>query len=485
MKSFKLSVLLFVLLLSACQSPISSSNTVDSSFQTSTSSIDEFENLYDELYYPTSQVEIYLNFTNESIYKLAKYSSDEVKKEMYHPCDIVFVLNQKKYEYLEAGVRMKGNTSRNENFVDSSGHILGLVHFKISLKETFDDVEDNDYYIRSWENDDARKQRKDRQFANQQKLDLKWNKSEDKTFTKQIYAYHAFESEGLMASKVQLVQVHLQTQSDSKTYLCQLQETIDKDFLTKRLAKESSKGNLYKSTYTDMGPASLSQESVSSIGVEGPNYHPSYDLKTNDKEDEIDHSLLTNLINVVNQNTSNSDSFKLIIDELIDVDSILKYQALCWVIGNPDDSRNNSNNYYIYFNSSNDKACFIPYDFDRCFGILKDWEVHMEDIPLYTTKQNLGYERVWQPNPLLWRLIINTDDSSVDYSIKWPVIKSYQDLYVKYCLEYGQKYLDAAKFEQFSNQFYFANKDYEDGGANNLSFKNYATIKLSTLDPYL
>ena len=30
---------------------------------------------------------------------------------------------------------------------------------------------------------------------------------------------------------------------------------------------------------------------------------------------------------------------------------------------------------YIYFNSKTNKMSFIPYDFDRCFGILKDWEI--------------------------------------------------------------------------------------------------------------
>lgn len=489
MKIIKFASLLTVSILCSCQSIITTSSSSSSLDKTSSSdtsnSMPEPDKLYEELYDTKSKVEVYLNFTNNAIYKLAKYSSDEVKKEMYHPCDITFELNGRRYEYEESGVRMKGNTSRDDNFVLEDGTIQGLVHFKISFKETFDDVEDNDYYIRTWDDDNARKQRKDREFADQQKLDLKWNKSEDKTFTKQIYAYDAFEKEGVMVSKVQLVNVHLITESDSITYTCQMQETLDEDFLSRRLPKENSKGNLYKSTYTDMGPASLEQNTISSIGVEEPYYHPSYDLKTNDKDDEIDHTLLKNLINTVNANTSSSSEFKKIIDELIDVDSILKYQALCWVMGNPDDSRNNSNNYYIYFDSKTNKASFIPYDFDRCLGILKDWEIHMEDVPLYTTKQNLGGSRPWQPNPLLWRLIISTDDTSVDYSKKWPVIKEYQDQYIQYCVEYGQKYLDAEKFETFTNQFIFAEKNYNEGGANNLTFENYASKKLATLQPYL
>ena len=58
------------------------------------------EDLYEEMYNPTSNLQITLNFTNEAIYKLAKYSLDEVKKEMYHPCDVTISLNDEVYAFL-------------------------------------------------------------------------------------------------------------------------------------------------------------------------------------------------------------------------------------------------------------------------------------------------------------------------------------------------------------------------------------------------
>lgn len=478
------------LLLTSCQfgtsfsssSSNSNSNSNSESNSNSTSQDLDQDALYDELYAYNSDIKIDLYFTNQAIYKLADYCLDETKKEMYHPCDMTIAMNGVTYHFDEVGARMKGNTSRDENFVDENGMFHSPVHFKLSLKETFDDAEDNDYYIRTWSDDKARGERKDREFAKQQKFDLKWNKSEDNSFTKQIYAYYAFENEGLMASKVNLVDVTVHSESDSMHYVYQLQETIDKDFLKQRMAKDEAQGNLYKSTYTDMGPASLAMNTINSIGVEGPNYHPSYDLKTNDKEDEIDHTLLKNVITTINNNTSSAEEFKTVIDEMVDVDSILKYQAMCWVIGNPDDSRNNSNNYYIYFNSITNKMSFIPYDFDRCLGILKDWEIHMEDVPYYTTKQNLDGNRPWQPNPLLWRLIISENDSSVDYSDKWPVIEEYQAKYQSYCVEYANRYLDVDKFFDFTEQFVYSNHDINNGGANNLSFATYAAAKLATIE---
>lgn len=146
-------------------------------------------------------------------------------------------------------------------------------------------------------------------------------------------------------------------------------------------------------------------------------------------------------------------------------------------MGNPDDSRNNSNNYYIYFNSKTNKMSFIPYDFDRCLGILKDWEIHMEKIPYNYTHQELGSSSKEQPNPLLWRLIIEDENSSK--SKLYPVIKEYKERYESYCISFANKYLDVDKFNAFSSQFHLSssNKD----NANNLSFSQYAKAKLSTI----
>ena len=150
------------------------------------------ERFYQEFYDYTSDIEITLKFTNNAIYKLAKYSDDSYKKEMYHPCDLTIKMNTNTYIFKECGARMKGNTSRNPNFVDKNGKFSGQVHFKVSVSQTFDDEEDNDYYIRDWEDSDARKERKKRRIGNAKKFDIKYNKNEDYTFTKQIYAYYCY-----------------------------------------------------------------------------------------------------------------------------------------------------------------------------------------------------------------------------------------------------------------------------------------------------
>ena len=47
--------------------------------------------------------------------------------------------------------------------------------------------------------------------------------------------------------------------------------------------------------------------------------------------------------------------------------------TVSYLLGNPDDMRNNYNNYYLYFVPSTGKCVVIPYDFDRCFGLTYEW----------------------------------------------------------------------------------------------------------------
>lgn len=445
------------------------------------------DDLYELFYDHSNKVDIKLDFTNEVIYKLAKYSDIPEKKDMYHPVDVTITINDTEFFFEECGARMKGNTSRNPNFVDENGQIQGLVHFKISFNQTFDDASDNDYYIKEWESDEAREARKDRRFAGAKKFDIKWNKSQDNSFTKQMYAYDAFRESGVLVERNNLVKTTIKTESDSVTEIYLAQECVDKEFIKRRLPKDEAKGNLYKSTYTSMGAADFTKDSLNRIGVEAVNYSPSYDLKTNDDPDEIDHTLLQNLISTVNDNKSDAATFKPIIDNLIDVDAILKYLAVAWVMGNPDDSRHNYNNYYIYFNSVTNKAVFIPYDYDRCLGILQDWEIHMEDVPYHTTK---SVNREWQRNPLLWRLILRTksgesDSTGLQKAKDYPYIEQYRNQYIDYCTQYANEYLSVTKFQEYTNDVYYANKDISNPGGSNMSFENYATTKLNTFNKHL
>ena len=475
MKKRYLSSLIFILLLGAC-SPIHEDNI--NPINPSLDGDKPYETPYNdegfiEFFNPSNKVEILLDFSNysKSLYNLAQYGvSDFTKKEMYHPCDVTVTINENNYQYNLSGVRMKGNTSRYSYFVNENEYIVDkntMCHFKINFAYLFNDETQNDYFTQTYTDDEAKIIDKRRMCA-MKKIDLKWNKNYDSSFTKELYALQMFREEGVLSQHATLVMLTIKTCNDSvsKQYLAY--EAVDKQLLKKAFSKDYE-GDLYKCTYNSVGPADMTN--TESIGVESAYFSPIYDLKTN--ENKSDFSLLYQLINNTRTRNTSAKDMKEIIDGLIDVDNFLKFSALSWIVGSPDDLRNNYNNYYIYFNSKNNLAYFLPYDNDRVFGILKDWPIDTSTMK----KDSDRLEGTASGNgcgvPLIRRLI-------VPGSTTRPIIEEYYEKYCEYCVEYANKYLDGSKFEKYTNQFYYSSKDIT-GGSDNMSFSTYANSKLATL----
>lgn len=435
---------------------------------------DQFNLLFDY----SSKIEIELDFKNYSLLKLKEYSEGEgndnfIKNEMYHPCIGKITINGVINTYYELGVRMKGNTSRDTDFVDNNGRFVDghYCHFKLNFAQTFDNVNDNDYYVNPWRESTKKDARKDRKFGGMKKIDLKWNRNEDESFTKENYVLDAFRNEGVLAQHFNLVQLTIKSENDSRTMVYQVLEAVDKQLIKKSYSSDSS-GDLYKCCYTDRGKADLKDYDNRKIGVEGQRYRPVYNLKTN--ESTSDFSSMKNFIDVINGSRGKSGSeFRTIISEYLDIDNFLKFSALSWVFGLPDDFRNNFNNYYIYFGSET-KALFIPYDNDRCLGIRNGWDKDCKN-QYWSSKYAIGAGTDEQ-SPLNFRLITGGSTSS------WPVDTVSQETYHQYCIEYANKYLVTSKFQEFTNQFYYSSKSISDGGNNNDSFEVYASAKKSTLD---
>lgn len=439
---------------------------------------------YEELFNYSNDLMFKLEFRNESIYRLANYCFDATNNrlDMYHPADLTIILNGVSYFYEEVGVRMKGNTSKNSEFVNENGKFSAFVHYKISFKETFDDEEDNDYYIRSWNDDASRKQRKNRRLAGMEKIDLKWNKNYDSTFSRQSYALNCFNDVGLLAQKSNIVKVNVKSETDSYNAYYELLECIDETFISRRFPEDEASGDLYKCTYTREGQASLTRDSAfgSKVGKEDAsnNSYPPYDLKTNKKTS--DHSTLRNFIYYINM-TNDQNDFVNTVDQYLDLDSYIKFEAMAYVIGGPDDHRQNSNNYYLYFSNKTNKAYFIPYDYDRCLGILQDWAIDMSHVPFTTTKK-AGQDRAWQDNPLMWRVFLTHTESNM--AVKYPVVEEYRNRYNDLCLEYANKYLSLDRFNEFVNNMYNAPSKFDSPDGENQTFEYYAREKLNTTIEY-
>lgn len=441
--------------------------------------------LYNKFFNPESDVKITIKMSNNALKHLAQYGVGSfTQQEMYHPCSFKIEIDDKvEFDEEEIGIRMKGNTSKNPNFVDNDGHFNALSHFKVAFNKNFAAGE-CDYYTSSKDSETLAKNKK-RKFADMKKIDLKWNRNFDNTFTKEAYAKDCYRDAGVVAQRMNLVCLTLQSDTDEINEIYQVIETVDGSSLKKYFGSEGGDGNLYKGLYAR---ANLTTESISGTNLNPEsetNEWPTYPLKTNDDGPTYDHSLFKKTVRILNKVQPVEDA-KIELDECLAIDNILRYCAVAWVVGNPDDLRNNSNNTYFYFHSSNEKMYIIPYDDDRVFGILNNWPVDMSTLPADSTRaQGMSHNsggKVWINNPLFWHLIISESDSGVKYSDNYPVIEEYKTRYEQYVREYSEKYLDVNRFQEFTNKFVNApSKDIADAGPENQTFAYYSGNKLNNL----
>lgn len=331
----------------------------------------EEEQLYLRLFDLQNKVEIQIQMSDDELAKMQAdyeyYSSFGSKSPIYRKADVTITLHSRqgteRYVLEEVGVRMKGNTSRTDFFSPEEG-IYNAIHLKLDFQETFDD---EDYYgtdAKVWADEESRQARKNRTFATLEKLDLRWNRCDDGSYLKEYYAYAAYRAFDVLAPHVNLSAVDW---NDRHMGVYTINEPVDPIFLQKYLPEEATKGDLYKLGWGMSGGASFTN--TDSIGIEDEDrgLFYAFDLKTNKKKS--DHGSLIRLIQDLNDGDVSKEAF----ESLVDVDAFLRYAAVSYMLGNPDDLRNNYNNCYAYFRSDNGKLVLIPYDYDRCLGVTTHW----------------------------------------------------------------------------------------------------------------
>lgn len=354
---------------------------------------------------------------------------------------------------------MKGNTSRRA-FCDENGTISYPAHFKVSFKATFSDAsydldDEVKTYKKDWTNDPSGlSDRKSRTLYGMEKLDLKYVPRNFSPFcvSQEVYVYDSFRKEGIMAPRANIVQIGLKDDTSSLPYVAEAVECIDKVFLKRYYSKADAKGDLYKCVYGPKGPADLTRdESVDKIkdtngnsiggrvpwgkiGVEDniAGYHPSYDLSTND--DDGNSGTFPTMVNFINSmwNLNYNSGPSSLLESVLDVDEFLRFSAMSQLFGNPDDQRYNANNYYVYFQPSNGKAVYIPYDWDWSLGL--DWEDHnmagktaLDESKLTSNSSNVyfatffssgktSYSRTTYQNVYLGYIARNLHEGLLDFS---------------------------------------------------------------------
>ena len=322
---------------------------------------------FEAFFNPNNRISIKLDIPGSELAKLQqdyeKYRSFGSKSPIYRMADMYITVTEPNgtiHEWVidQVGVRMKGNTSRTDFYNNHDG-MYNLVHFKVSFQETFDDEAYYGTDALVWKDDAERKARKNRTFATLEKIDMRWNRNDDTTYIRETYAYELYREFGVLAPHTNLASVDF---GNDHAGVWVVYEPIDKIFLEKNLPASALGGDLYKLGWTYEGATFTS---FSSYGIEDEDAGKFYiyDLKTNKKTST--HQSLKNLINTIKSSNATKSSF----EKLVDMENFINYCAVSYIIGNPDDLRNNYNNTYIYFRADTGKMIIIPYDMDRGLGV--------------------------------------------------------------------------------------------------------------------
>lgn len=254
------------------------------------------------------------------------------------------------------GIRLKGNTSRRRpeggrgEMHQTNNTDWHHVHLGVNLRKYADDDAHTIQGVR--------------------KLHLKWFK-DDPAYVREKFCYELFHRAGVWtAVRNEYCRLWIHVEGDSKEAyygVYELMEPIDKRYLKDRKNRfGASNGFLWKCRN---GAAGLNNPNGDIWYDDESDDRHAYTLKTETGEFDDARVQLVNFMNLIN-GLSDRD-FYTWIQQVTDLDLLLKTYAVNVAVGMWDDYWNNANNYYLYFNSKdpNDfQFYFIPYDYDNTLG---------------------------------------------------------------------------------------------------------------------
>ena len=300
---------------------------------------------------------------------LSRFDEFEQNVDYFH-ADFTHKKGNEVTEIKDGGLRLRGNTSRRRPYgnagqkYDKNNEDWHHCHFGINFRKFNKDEEHTINGIR--------------------KINLKWFK-DDPTYVRELYCYDLFRRYGIWtAANDVYCRLWVQVGDDKAAYygVYEMIEPVDEEFIERRLEGKFKKtdGFLWKCGYSSDGPADL-KGLDGSFAVDtdnGVNY--TYEFKGKEKNFEAAKEQLQDFI--LKLQGKGEDSFYKWIQEVCDVEFLLKTYAVNVAVGMCDDMWNNGNNYYLYFNTTDKldyEVFFIPYDYDNTLGT--SWRIGKMDDP--------------------------------------------------------------------------------------------------------
>ncbi len=302
--------------------------------------------------------EIHVNISVDEWNTLLKEYDRDNNTNAYVHCDVEFESKGEKHLFEDAGLRLRGNTSRRRP--EGNG---GEMHKKDNADWHHCHFMLN---LRKYQKDDAH------ELHNVRKLHLKWHK-DDRAYCRELYCYDLFRRFGIWTaaySSYCRLWIHVEGDSKPAYYgVYEMIEAIDDKYVKKRKDMFGDhKHNLWKCRWgADLNYNNIRNADIWFDDDSGANH--TYELKSNIENFEAAKAQLIEFSKNVTQRTG--QDFHDWIASVCDVRLLLRTYAVNVVVGMWDDYWNNCNNYYIYFNSSDKnkyKFFFIPYDYDNTLG---------------------------------------------------------------------------------------------------------------------
>ena len=335
-----------------------------------------------------------------------------------------FKKDNKEWFFKDIGFRIRGNTSRRRpqlgNEAENNDYVQA--HFALDFEE--------------WTEDDKK-------LANCMKGLILKRFKDDPTYSREVYSYNLFRQNGIwIAPRAAYTRLIIQIDEGDGTFetvdygIYSMIEEIKKQFLKERTEEtggylSSNKGNLWKclgANFKDTG--SIGEEKVyferdgEGNILKFVRNTVAYDYKSDDfakAEKELTDFIaeLNNLPNCTDGVNDENDklAIKNFYTEKMAGDLFLRTYAINVILGMWDDYWINNNNFYFYFDED-EKAYFIPYDYDNSLGVC-----------------HMGVD-AGKANPYTWG---NLTDGKHPLIQKILQVPEYMKLYRQYLLEYSNE----------------------------------------------
>lgn len=285
---------------------------------------------------------------------LQRFDANPHTKE-YIKCTVVYKKGEDVHTINDAGIRLRGNTSRRRP-EGESGEMHQKdntqwhhCHFGVNLRKFI-------------------KNDKEHEIKKIRKMNLRWFK-DDACYVREVFCYDLFRRAGIWTAANDIycrLWIHVEGDTKPAYYgVYGMVEPYDNKYLERREHLfGSAKGNLWKCSW----PAFLDDLSVS-FGQDDNINDYTYELKETEGNFDDAKAQLKDFITKLKEKSD--ESFYTWIKEVCDVELLMKTYAVNVAVGMWDDLWNNGNNYYLYFNSLdkyNYKVFLIPYDYDNTLG---------------------------------------------------------------------------------------------------------------------